>query len=879
MTNTERPLQDHIISSGIDSRNIISSSLSNGIILNGISYKIVKQIARSGESEIFLVSQNESNFIFKYYYTQFKPKDKILTKLKGLKHPDIICLIDYGYYEQRFFEISEYAIGGTLQEISPVRTIAKIKEIVSQTIEALNYCHSHGIIHRDIKPENIFYKTPDKKDIAIGDFGIASSINDGQEDVLTTMARTNLYAAPELFSSIRGKTLIEKSIDYYALGITLLHLWFGRNPFENTDEYSVMRLKSEGRIVFPNDIDHEAEKLIKGLLTVNPRDRWAYEEVKRWLKGEEVKVNYQTLQFEYRPYSFGMIGTEQVVVNNPKDLAFYLEKYPDKGEGHLYRNTIAKWIEPVDPGLFNDLMDIVEKDYPLDKTAGLTKAIYILDPEKPFKALNNTKLSTQGDISLHFEHNFEYYQKELQNPNADFYLFLEARGYKDKAYEYRGYFTQTNSEAALNILILKLQGVEKLIVDKYEIYQPEELLKVDDKTKAKVIGQLRNINSKLSIWIAGFKYLQPSIDKWRILKRYDNTTLRYALQKGYQFSIDLELLDNEKYKEDTNFVHNKTEFYTLFKDNYSVFSSTPSLIEEANYWLVNYVGSSFYLIVIDYLKLEKCPASQFKELFDYALLYYKDATTNIYRVIENLLPECSDSFSQLSKELNNKISTEIYKDIEKIKEDEKLTKSYYSDLQDTISRLETTNPDLPIIKSINKKLTQIKKRAEEIKQKNALENQEKTTILDNKYDEIIKKRKKALKAHFTFTWDDSAYNYIIFVIGFIGFLFGIFAAYGQTDRLTTDFDIFINYVFGAIIWGIIGLVVGWVIKMIVSETAKASTHHRKLEETLRKVCFTSHEQIAKDESKKEIDRYFEEKASFEVYQEIVCILSQGQQYL
>jgi len=930
MNNTERPITDQIISSGVigsterndgsiissnvDIPQIISSSLSKEVILNGIKYGIVKQIARSGESEIYLVSQNGNNFVFKYYYSQYKPKDEILSKLKGLKHPDIICLLDHGYYQERFFEISEYAQGGTIQEIMPVNSILNVKEIVSQTVEALNYCHSHGIIHRDIKPENIFYRTPDKKDIVIGDFGIASNVKEGEEDILTTQARTNLYAAPELFSGIKGKTLIEKSVDYYALGITLLHLWFGRNPFEDIDEYSVMRLKSEGRILFPDDIDHEVQKLIKGLITVNPRDRWAYNEVKRWLKGEDVKVNYQTVQFDYKPYSFGMINGEQIVVNTPKDLTNYLEKYPEKGEGHLYRNTIAKWIEPIDAGLFNELMDIVEKDYPRDKTAGLTKAIYILDPDKPFKVLNGIKLSTQEEIALHFEQHFEHYEKDLQNPNASFYVFLEAKNYKDKANEYRGYFKTTNAEAALNALIFELQGADKYLIDNYTIYQPEELLKVDDITKVKVIKQLSNINSKLSLWIAGFQNLQPTIDKWRLLKRYDEVTLRYAFQQGYEFQ--------------NNVSNNEIEFYSLFETNFSSFFSdvkTNDNKDEVNYWLVNYADSSLPLLVSVYLDRENYSDNELIQMLLYVLREHKEINDSIYLVIKLLLPRIKAKiinnselfnnviqihqvniedlwktesktksvrfldclinylsfaekninsfpifFVQLTCQLNNNISNGIHQDIDRIKGDENLIKSYRNDLHEIVKRLEKIETDLPVVKQYHQKNALIKKSTQEILKKNAIEKQGKIDILSDKYSEIVDQKKKEIKANFSFSWNNSTYDYIIPLVGIIGAVLGIIIESNNTGQ--SGFERFFGYILMFIVWGILGLVAGLPIKYLVNDSAKSSAYDSRLNDTLSKVNLSSQEQDAFNESKKGIDKFFEDKESFETFQETVRIL-------
>jgi serine/threonine protein kinase len=763
---------------------ILSSSLSNDIILNGKEYQIVSQIARSGEAEVFLVATNNQKFIFKYYYSQYKPKDEILNKLKGLQHPDIIALLDFGYFQDRFFEIAEYAEGGTLSEIMPVSSLSKTQEIVKETIEALNYCHNHGIIHRDIKPENIFFRTADKKDIAIGDFGIASNIKEGEELVRTTLARTSLYAAPELFTNIQGKTTIEKSVDYYALGMTLLHLWVGKNPFEDVDEFGIMRLKSEGRVLFPDGIDSDVEKLIKGLITVNPRDRWSYNEVKSWLNGEDVRVLYQTIQLEYKPYSFGLIDGEQIVVNNPKDLAGLLEKYPEKGEGHLYRNTIAKWIEQVDQGLFNELMDIVEKEFPKDRTAGLTKAIYILDQDRPFKGADKTKLRSQEEIASYFEDNFGHYQNDLKNPNAAFYVFLEARNYKQKADEYRHYFKTYNPELALNTLILTLQGADKFIVGSYTIYQPGELLKLPDELKPRVIQGLSNTNSKLSLWITNFKNLEPTITKWRVLRRYDNYTLRYALQEGFQLNDSIAV--------------SESEFYQLFKDKNDLFFSSGSssaLQNEANYWLLNYQNSSLTRVAINYLKAEKYSDNEFLQILNYVLENHSDAKLNIYEVIDELLDtiqektkdnaalqqrilelcevniektwaseqanakqfiDCineylsfsdaniskhSEFLSQLTYQLDDRISNGIRNDINLCKGNEKTFNDYYTDIKQCIQRLEKINNSLPYVNRHKKEINLIQHQQSIISSKLSDEKQGKINITYDTYNDILVKRR------------------------------------------------------------------------------------------------------------------------------------------
>ncbi len=260
-------------------------TLKNGdpVVINNITYQYQGLISQStGEAEIFLLSQNNQKYAFKLYYPNFKPKEDIVKQLRQLKHEDIINVSDYGYYLNRFFEVMDYAEGGTLDKYLPIKDASRIKQIIAETINAFQYCHSKGIIHKDIKPENFYFKNSNGTDILIGDFGISTILDSGMSRHLTSQSLTVGYAAPEMYG-VGGKVYVGKEVDYYALGITLIHIWKGKSPFDALGIHAISNLTTSGKVNIPDDMPKEIQKLIKGLITVYYVKRWGYDEVRRWL--------------------------------------------------------------------------------------------------------------------------------------------------------------------------------------------------------------------------------------------------------------------------------------------------------------------------------------------------------------------------------------------------------------------------------------------------------------------------------------------------------------------------------------------------------------------------------------------------------------------
>lgn len=907
-TKTER-LGSEIISSGVEQPGIISSSVSSTIQLNNISYNIIQQIARSGESEVFLVDCVGQKLVFKLYYHQYKPKDEVLIQLKGLSHPDIIAVYDFGYHNGRFYEIAEYAEGGTLNDLMPLKNITRIRELVNEITNAFEYCHSHGIIHRDIKPENIFFRDSKKIDLAISDFGIASALDEGFSKRMTGQARTTIFAAPEVFQNIGGKTVLGKEVDYYALGMTLLNLWTGKDPFSDVGEFGVMRIKIEGRIVLPDDMPDELKTLIKGLLTVEVSNRWGYSEIQRWLRGEPVQVYFTTHVFEYKNYPFGYIDGENIVVNNPKDLATYLEKYPSQGEGHLYRHTIAKWIESVNPGLYNELMDIVERDFPHDRKAGLTKAIYILDRGRAFCGFDGTILKTQEEIAKFFGDHFDHYEKDLQNPNASFYLFLDARNYKQQADEYRNYFRDTVAEAALNVLILKLQGADKFIIGNYTIYQPNELIQVDADMKARIINQLANPNSKLSLWISSFVDLRPTIDKWRLLKRYEPKTLRYALTQGFE-------------------IHGKVvlgmqQFTEQFRDNLNLFFLEREGADnrrEVDYWLRNYMNCSLTLVTADVLldlpisddnyesmlafvfagSVASGKSYDFIESFlerksqqilnDQKLLdrlveiskisikeYWKNSfkcdksylkiISSFLDHVEKNLAMCHQYYSALLTAIDNDITLLLRNDLDTNKNNHQSLKVYTAELQKVLDRIGKIEPNLEFVKRKHNEESLLVIRRRWLSSSIKDEKIASCKKLSVEYDKTINER-KAEANKLVVKWKPTNFAVVF------GFILGLITCIFFTIGWAIEGKYFIGWsIIGGILIGVLADLIGLALGYLIYAVFYPFHVMKQRKKAVDAIRMTEEERATYRQSEKAIEDHFTKKLDFELMEQIGVINS------
>ncbi|KAJ3194235.1 hypothetical protein HK101_003208 [Irineochytrium annulatum] len=167
--------------------------------------------------------------------------------MKALQSPNIVQLLATVEDEECLYMIMEYCELDLYEAITQQGGFPEdvVKEVFGQIADAVIFCHSKGFFHRDLKPENCLISTSDFK-IKLADFGLATT-----DSWSTEMGCGSVrYMAPECFEV--GHTPAEPTVgpiptfgpdgmplvgyapapnDTWALGVILLNLLFGKNPW------------------------------------------------------------------------------------------------------------------------------------------------------------------------------------------------------------------------------------------------------------------------------------------------------------------------------------------------------------------------------------------------------------------------------------------------------------------------------------------------------------------------------------------------------------------------------------------------------------------------------------------------------------------------
>ncbi len=204
------------------------------------NYRLERLLGKGGFAEVWLGrhlrDQSEVAIkILNVYLPTSDEQDQFFTEvriLRGLTHPHIVKMQDFGIQGDKPYLILEYASGGTLRRRHPRGTplpLPLIVQYVKQVAAGLQYAHSKPrIVHRDIKPENMLVNS--KGDVLISDFGIALPGQTLPISQTQNVMGTRPYIAPE---QLRGHPAFAS--DQYSLAVVVYEWLCGSLPFKGSD--------------------------------------------------------------------------------------------------------------------------------------------------------------------------------------------------------------------------------------------------------------------------------------------------------------------------------------------------------------------------------------------------------------------------------------------------------------------------------------------------------------------------------------------------------------------------------------------------------------------------------------------------------------------
>ena len=202
--------------------------------------------------------------------------------LSTLADPHVVGFYHHFRDENNLFLVMEYCPGGSLRQFLQREDKIGIEKATGWVIKlcsTLNSVHDHGIVHHDLKPENILFSRDGT--LKIADFGVAN-----------TRAGTPSYMCPELFLPAENVSRTDGRVDIYALGVTLLELVTGQNPFFHLSEGDLLNAKVRLDFVTAELPEWLKEIIIKAL---HPKPE---------LRFQTMQEFREAIESRHVPYSF-----------------------------------------------------------------------------------------------------------------------------------------------------------------------------------------------------------------------------------------------------------------------------------------------------------------------------------------------------------------------------------------------------------------------------------------------------------------------------------------------------------------------------------------------------------------------------------------------
>lgn len=241
-------------------------------------YTIHSAIGHGGMASVFLATQESLNRKVAIKVLRNRDETGVGERfinearyIASLNSPHVITIYDISTLENGdcYIAMEFIACGDLTENFENISGVEAALEVIRQVALGLVVVHDSGIIHRDVKPKNILFRKDGTA--VLTDFGIAKEIDNASD---LTQAGFSLgspsYSSPEQAQCHP----IDLTTDIYSLGVVLLELLLGYNPFKG-DSHTGTALNHIQLPVptLPEEFDH-LTPLVQRMLAKSPEERY-----------------------------------------------------------------------------------------------------------------------------------------------------------------------------------------------------------------------------------------------------------------------------------------------------------------------------------------------------------------------------------------------------------------------------------------------------------------------------------------------------------------------------------------------------------------------------------------------------------------------------
>ncbi|KAK9451983.1 kinase-like domain-containing protein [Limtongia smithiae] len=198
-------------------------------------------------------------------------------------HRNIISVVEVIDRVDGLYVVMEYCPEGDLffnitEKKLYVGNDELVRSVFLQIVAAVQYCHANGVYHRDLKPENILV-CDGGATVKLSDFGLATI----QPVSFEYGCGSSFYMSPECYAPTDNTGYDVAANDVWSLGVILINLTCGRNPWKtanrDSDESFKAFLRSPTYLQRILPISVELNDILARMFDANPKTRISLSEL------------------------------------------------------------------------------------------------------------------------------------------------------------------------------------------------------------------------------------------------------------------------------------------------------------------------------------------------------------------------------------------------------------------------------------------------------------------------------------------------------------------------------------------------------------------------------------------------------------------------